>query len=46
METPAAPPLAPDVITRFAAIVGERHCIWRSDQLRTYESRPPAIPVG
>src|SRR6201995_6056917 len=38
MEAPAAPPLAPALIPRFAAIVGERNCIWRSDQLRTYES--------
>jgi hypothetical protein len=26
------------VIDRFAAVVGERNCIWRPDQLRTYES--------
>src|SRR5215831_2272670 len=38
MQAAAAPPLSPAVIARFAAIVGERNCIWRSDELRTYES--------
>src|SRR5438105_3816456 len=26
-----------DVIARFAAIVGADHCIWKPEQLRTYE---------
>jgi glycolate oxidase len=37
MEADAAPPLAPALIARFTAIVGDRNCIWRSDDLRTYE---------
>ena len=37
MDAVPAPPLAPAVIARFAAIVGDRNCIWRPDELRTYE---------
>ena len=37
MEAPNAPPLASALIARFAAIVGDRNCIWRPDELRTYE---------
>jgi glycolate oxidase len=32
-----APPLPAALIARFAAIVGDRNCIWRPDELRTYE---------
>src|SRR5215468_6259091 len=46
MDAPAAPSrsspspaaLSPAQIARFAAIVGDRNCIWRPDELRTYES--------
>jgi len=37
MDAEPAAPLAPELIARFAAIVGERNCISRPDQLRTYE---------
>src|SRR5262245_59198586 len=37
METTSAPPLPPDLIARFAAIVGERNCLHEPAQLRTYE---------
>jgi glycolate oxidase len=37
VEAAPAPPLAPALIAQFAAIVGDRNCIWRPDQLRTYE---------
>jgi glycolate oxidase len=37
MNAEPALPLAPALIARFAAIVGERNCIWRPDELRTYE---------
>ena len=32
-----APPLDAALIARFAAIVGERNCIWRPEEIRTYE---------
>jgi len=38
VEAEPAPPLAPALIARFAAIVGDRNCIWRPEELRTYES--------
>jgi glycolate oxidase len=37
MDAAPTPPLAAAVIARFAAIVGEPNCIWRPDELRTYE---------
>ena len=37
MEATAAPPLADELVKRFAAIVGAAHCISRPEQLRTYE---------
>jgi len=37
MESVPAPPLSAALIARFTAIVGERNCIWRADELRTYE---------
>jgi len=37
MDEPPAAPLDPALIARFAAIVGDRNCIWRPDELRTYE---------
>ena len=37
MEAPPAPPLSAALIARFTAIVGERNCIWKPDELRTYE---------
>ncbi|MBC7974840.1 MAG: FAD-binding oxidoreductase, partial [Myxococcales bacterium] len=37
LDPPLGPPLDPAVIARFAAIVGDRNCIWRPDELRTYE---------
>jgi len=37
MEAKTAAPLPRDVIARFAAIVGESHCIFDPEQLRTYE---------
>ncbi len=37
MEAAAAPPLAPDLIARFAALVGPGNCISEPAELRTYE---------
>ena len=37
MDAEPAPPLAAALIAQFAAIVGEPNCIWRPDELRTYE---------
>ena len=37
MQADPAPPLAAALIARFTAIVGERNCIWKPDELRTYE---------
>src|ERR1700759_1127132 len=37
MEAEPAAPIDPALIARFAAIVGDRNCIWRPDELRTYE---------
>jgi glycolate oxidase len=37
MERPDAPPVAPDVVARFAAVVGRANCISEGAALRTYE---------
>jgi glycolate oxidase len=37
MEAEPAAPIDPALIARFAAIVGDRNCIWQPDELRTYE---------
>jgi len=37
MHAEPAPALSPALIAKFAAIVGEASCIWRRDELRTYE---------
>ena len=37
MELPSRPALAPSLVRRFAAVVGEEHCISKPEQLRTYE---------
>jgi glycolate oxidase len=33
----ASRPVAPELIARFAGIVGARECIWRPEELRVYE---------
>src|SRR6185369_6245991 len=37
MDAEPAPPLAATLVAQFAAIVGEPNCIWRPDEMRTYE---------
>src|SRR6201990_3651635 len=37
MEAEPAAPIDPQLIAQFAAIFGDRNCIWKSDELRTYE---------
>jgi len=37
MDTHASAPFSPEIIARFAAIVGDAHCISDPEQLRTYE---------
>ena len=37
MELPPGPALAPPLVRRFAAVVGDEHCISKPEQLRTYE---------
>jgi glycolate oxidase len=37
MEAKPAPPIAPELIARFAAVVGDNNCLHQPEQLRTYE---------